>query len=90
MKYGHYTGDADHFQTISEFKECIIRGGEPVLTWDGIQYGVCFHDDGYCIARLNGENERICATPDEVLEYMVGGDRLRDVITKVTVLSRTI
>ena len=30
------------------------------------------------------------ATADEVLDYMVGADRLRDVITRVTVLDRTI
>ena len=29
-------------------------------------------------------------TTDEILEYMVGEDRLRDVITQVTVLYRTI
>ena len=31
-----------------------------------------------------------CDTADEVLEYMVGDDRLRDVITQVTVTERTI
>ena len=28
-------------------------------------------------------------TEEEILEYRVGGDRLRDVITQVTVLERT-
>ena len=36
------------------------------------------------------ETEKLCNTSDEVLEYMVGADRLRDVITQVTVLDRTI
>ena len=31
---------------------------------------------------------KMCATSDSVLEYMLDGDRLRDVITKVTVISR--
>ena len=31
-----------------------------------------------------------CDTPDEALEYILGGDRLRDVITQVEVLYRTI
>jgi len=34
--------------------------------------------------------EKWCNTADEVLEYMVGDDRLRDVITQVTVWDRTI
>lgn len=29
-------------------------------------------------------------TPDELLEYHVGSDRLRDVITQVTVIDRTL
>ena len=36
------------------------------------------------------ETEQIFRTADEALNYMVGPDRLRDVITKVTVLDRTI
>lgn len=82
--------EENRFKTISEFKECIIRGGEPMFTWNGIRYGVCFSDTGYCIAYANGDHEKLCNTPDEVLEYMVGSDRLRDVITRVTVLDRTI
>ena len=34
--------DRNCFKTINEFKECIIRGGEPVFSWNNIQYGVCF------------------------------------------------
>jgi len=30
------------------------------------------------------------STSDDVLDYMVGPDRLRDVITQVTVIDRTI
>lgn len=35
-------------------------------------------------------SEKWYDTSDEVLEYMVGFDRLRDVITQVTVIERTI
>ena len=34
--------------------------------------------------------EEWCHDADEILEYMVGVDRLRDVITQVTVIERTI
>lgn len=84
------TPEENRFETISEFKECIIRGGEPIFTWNGIQYGVFFHEEGYCIAEAEGKNEMIYDTPDNVLEYMVGNDRLRDVITQVTVIDRTV
>ena len=86
-----YNGEEDNrFKTISEFKECIIRGGEPVFLWNGDVYGVCFVDGGYCIARIDGTHERICSSPDAVLEYTIHGDRLRDIITRVTVISRNI
>lgn len=90
MNHMHNSEEDNCFKTISEFKECIIRGGEPVFSWNGTIYGVCFFNDKYCIAQSDGSNERICCTPDEVLEYMLGNDRLRDVVTKVQVVSRTI
>lgn len=36
------------------------------------------------------ETELWCDTADEILEYIVGGDRLRDVITQVEVIDRTL
>ena len=36
------------------------------------------------------ETECCFDTVDDALEYMVGSDRMRDVITRVTVLDRTI
>lgn len=90
MKYTFNSDEENRFKTISNFKECIIRGGEPVFAWKGLQYGVCFYGDKYCIALTNGEQEKIYDTPDDVLNYQVGEDRLRDVITQVTVLHRNI
>ena len=88
MPYLFSTEEETNFKTIAEFKDCIIRGGEPVFAWKGVCYGVCFHGEGYCIAHEDGKGEQLCKTPDEVLEYIVSGDRLRDVITKVSVISR--
>lgn len=90
MKYMHNSEEDNRFNTISEFKECIIRGGEPVFVWNGVAYGVCFSNTGYCIARRDGTFEKMCITPDDVLEYTLDGDRLRDIITKVSVISRNI
>ena len=39
---------------------------------------------------VNRRTEEWCETADELLEYMVGEDRLRDVITRVAVIERTI
>ena len=36
------------------------------------------------------ETEKICKDADEVLEYLIDGVRLRDIITEVWVIERTI
>ena len=41
-------------------------------------------------AEINARTEKWCDTADEILEYIVGSDRLRDVITQVKVWERTI
>lgn len=92
----------DRFQTLSEFKDCMRRGGEVEFEWNGVMYG-CFG----CVApapgaeprmviaqsgsaEVNARTEQWCDTPDEILEYQVGDDRLRDVITQVKVWFRTL
>lgn len=36
------------------------------------------------------ETEKVYDTPDDALEFMLGDDKLRDVITKVEVTERTL
>ncbi len=92
----------NRFKTISDFKWCMKRGGEVQFDWKGISY-CCFgcvspspgQEPRMVIcqagtAEVNRRTEKWCDTADELLEYMVGGDRLRDVITQVTVWERTI
>ena len=78
------------------------RGGEVQFEWNGVLY-CCFGCISpaadaapkmvICQAgsvEVNTRTEKWCDTADEILEYMVGGDRLRDVITQVKVWERTI
>lgn len=91
-----------NFTSISDFKWCMKCGGEVVFMWNGIKY-CCFgklapHDKletMMYISKADSEvswegSEKWCNDSDDVLEYMVGHDRLRDVITQVTVIERTI
>lgn len=90
MSKTYYFDEDDRFKTISEFKDCMIRGGEVEFEWNGCFYSIGGYDK-YAIGVNNMEETvMLCDTPDEVLEYMVGEDRLRDVITKVRVIDRTI
>ena len=86
------TSKSMRFTSISDFKRSISWGCEAVFEWKGTVYGVVRYgtDKKITIYAANRpETEKVCETADDALDYMVGGDRLRDVITKVTVLSRT-
>ena len=96
------TFEDDRFKTISDFKWCMKRGGEVQFEWNGVMY-CCFGCVSpvagtapkmvICQAgsvEVNTRTEKWCDTADEILEYIVGDDRLRDVITQVKVWERTI
>jgi len=90
MNYRVNSEEDNRFKTISDFKDCLIRGGEVEFQWKNNTYSIGGYDK-YAICMDNQEEtEKICDTPDEVLDYMVGEDILRDVITDVTVTWRTI
>ena len=82
-----------NFETISEFKRSLSWGAEIEFVWNNITYGVIRYgtNNKITIYQANRpEAEKVCDTADDALEYMLGDDRLRDVITKVNVISRTI
>ena len=94
--------EENRFKTISDFKWCMKCGGEVQFVWNGTTY-CCFGEitpKGSASPRMliaqagsaetNMRTEKWCDNADEVLEYMVGEDRLRDIITQVTVIERTI
>ena len=90
---GHNSLEENRFKTISDFKWCMRCGGEVELEWNGIHFGIVPYGEAKKISIYlwnRPETERVFNTADDALEYMVGGDRLRDVITQVTVLDRTI
>ena len=82
-----------NFETISEFKHSLNCGGEIEFVWNDITYGAIRYgtNDKITIYEANKpETETVCETADDALDYMVGLDRLRDVITQVTVIARSI
>lgn len=86
------TLEDNRFKTISEFKWCMLSHAEVELTWKGVHFGIVPYGEGDKISIYlwnRPETEQVFESPDDALEYIVGGDRLRDVITQVTVLDRT-
>ena len=85
--------EQNRFESISDFKWNMRCGGEAVFLWRGKQYGVVRYgkDKKITVYEVNNIDSQICyETADDALEYMLGEDRLRDVITRVTVIERTI
>lgn len=83
--------DIYRFYTISEFKTSMRCGAEVVIEWGGKEYGIWSEEGIIRITCTNEpEKESIFSTSDDALEYVLGNDRLRDVITQVTVVERTI
>ena len=93
------------FESIDDFKWCMTCGGEVNFVWNDKEFGVfsqlqktenspvqMFIGPTDKTAKTYGDKypEVWCDTPDEILEYVIDGDKLRDIITKVLVTDRTI
>lgn len=90
---GANSPEENRFKTISEFKDCILRGAEISVQWNGTNFGIMRYgkDDKMNIYVWNKpETECFFDTVDELLEYKHGSEKLRDVITKITVIDRTL
>ena len=81
--------DPDRFQTIAEFKESLLLGGEIAFRWEGTDYGIC-RTDRYCLAHADGSCGQWCDTLDEVLDCLIGSNRLREIITRADILWRNL
>lgn len=77
------------FKTIGEFKDSLRRGGEIVIEWNGVQYGIFCNGEKFYIVTASMQTTYF-NTPDELLEFMVGDDRLRNIITQVEVTDRAL
>ena len=64
-------------------------GAEVEIEWKGKEFGIWSDRNTIRITSI-GSVERKFNSVDDALEYIICGDRLRDVITQVTVIDRTI
>ncbi len=92
-----------NFESISDFKWCMTRGGEAVFEWNGKEFGAFGKlqktPDSpvqIFVGPSDETNKKYpdkypelwCDTPDEALEYEIDGQPLRNIITQVTVTDR--
>ena len=80
-----------NFESISDFKWCMRCNGEVEFVWNEKTYDIVHPIDGILITEARKpETEKLCNDADEVLEYLIDGVRLREIITEVKVVARTI
>ncbi len=85
--------DYNRFNTINDFLWCMESGGEVEFEWQNVFYSITHTTDGkISISEANNqESELIYNSPDDVLEYILKtNEKLHDVITKISNISRTI
>lgn len=87
-----YINNSDYnFESISDFEDCMIRGGEVLFKWEDKTYSITHTAKEISIAEsYKQETEKLYLTVDEALSFMLGDTPLRNVITQVEVICRTI
>lgn len=93
MMLPQYDPEIYRFKTISEFKMSMHQGSEVVFEWNGKEYFIWAEVNRGRICITSADNaalNQVFHTADEALEFMIRHDRLRDIITRVTVVDRTI
>lgn len=79
---GTNSSEENRFKTISDFKDCMIRNGEVEFEWNEKIYSITQPQNGISISEVNKQDtEKICFNADELMEYLVDGVKLRDIIT---------
>lgn len=84
-----YNAEELRYKTISEFKRSLRQGGEIVVEWNEHSCGIFYNGEKFYVTTENYK-ESCYDSPDELLEYCIDGQRLRDIITQITVLERTL
>ena len=89
------TLEDDRFESIAEFKDCIGRGDEIEFEWKGVHFGMsgCQPKPEHRIMAYlwnQPDTEQYFDTPDDALEYIVAGDRLRDIIAWLDFVVHTV
>ena len=83
--------EENRFKTIEEFKFAMECNSEVEFEWKDRLFYITHPDD---VINIHEEGHHLESKEyqkaDEALEYIIDGQKLRDIITKVKVWSRTI
>lgn len=82
------------FESISDFKFSLIHGREIEFRWNGVDYGV-FHegvgDKSFLLCEsYKKDTDAYFHSADELLDFVIQGKKLREIITNIEVLWRNL
>lgn len=84
----------DYFESVDDFKYAMLHGREAVFEWNGIEYGAFFEGEGdksfFICEAYKDEKGMHFKSIDELLDFEVQGQSLKDIITRVNVIHRNV
>ncbi len=79
------------FESISDFKFCVSRGGEVQFNWKDKSYGIVHEENSIVFYEaMKGETEIEFETVDDLLDTIIDGQKLREIIKEIDVTERTL
>lgn len=84
--------DFSPFESVEDFKFSLIHGREIEIYWNDIHYSI-FHEKDNLYTFLEAdklETEVGFNSIDELLEFAIQGQPLKDIVTEVEILHRNI
>ncbi|MBR3817447.1 MAG: DUF4417 domain-containing protein [Clostridia bacterium] len=85
--------DYNSFESISDFKWCVLHGSEIEFVWKDKDYWITYYENGNIsiYQSYRPDTEKIYDTVDELLLYKLEtGELLKDIILKAVISSRTL
>lgn len=87
--------EPDRFESISDFKQSLMWGKEIEFEWNGVVH-VAFRfagkgDKEFLLGEANTDSKDVYfSSIEDVLDFEIDGQKLREVITEVDVIDRFI
>ena len=82
----------DNFNTKFEFKESVEAGSEIVFEWNDKEYGLFKVANQKWVLSPDdtGDNDVFFYNIEDLLDYKIDNEKLKDICTKFTVIDRTL
>lgn len=88
LKMNSYNPEDYRFETLGEFKIYLSRGANVGFEYNKIEYGIEGHNDKYDIWIYDGGDIANDLSLEEVLNFEIGKEKIRDIILRAEITER--